>query len=381
MKDLIIKYLNDTISEAEKLRLIEWLQTPKNQETFKEFVKINHKLQKHYTKVDTEKAYQELLLKIKSSSPKVSNKTSGVRKLYPIWLKYAAVVVGVAIIGLSVFLLSPNKGTYSVTSGITLQLEDGSIKVIDENTETFILDAKGNKISEQKQDQLVYSEEISEQTLAYNTLSVPYGKTFKLLLSDGSQVVLNAGSKLKFPVNFIKGEDRTVFLNGEAYFEVAKDTEHPFMVSTEDMEVKVLGTHFNVNSYIEDHKTYTVLVEGKVMAENKLLSDDRIILEPKEKVFFDGNQLKVEPVKVDKYVAWVQGQLVFVDDTFEVIKNKLQRKFNVKIKNNYPALNNINITATFTNESIEDVLKTFQTYMDFDWTLKDGVVVINKPKK
>ena len=373
--------MNDTISEAEKLQLIEWLQTSKNQKTFKEFVKINYNLQKQYADIDSEKAYKELLEKIEKSAPKANQNQNKVRKLIPTWLKYAAVIVGVAIIGLGVFYNSPQEDAFSATPLITLQLEDGSIRFIDESSETFILDAAGHKISEQKNNQLIYSQSTSEEVLAYNTLSVPYGKTFKLSLSDGSQVVLNAGTKLKYPVNFIQGKNRTVFLNGEAYFDIAKDAEHPFIVNTEDMDVKVLGTHFNVNSYTEDQKTYTVLVEGKVLAENKLLANDNKILEPNEKVFFENDALKVEHVDVQKYVAWVQGQLVFVDDSFELIVNKLQRKFNVKIENNYPELNKINITATFTNESIEEVLKTFQTYKDFDWTIKNGTVIISKPKK
>lgn len=381
MENLIIKYLNETISEAETLQLIEWLQTPKNQKTFKEFVKINSNLQQQYAKIDSESAYNELIIKIKNLTFNENEKPTRVKRLYPIWLKYAAVVVGVALIGLGVYYTSPENNTPSVTSGITLQLEDGSIQVIDENAETIILDASGKKISEQKSNQLVYWQTHSEKALSYNTLSVPYGKTFKLMLSDSSLVVLNAGTKLKYPVHFIKGENRTVFLNGEAYFEISKDSEHPFIVSTEDMDVKVLGTHFNVNSYTEDHKTYTVLVEGKVKAKNKLLESDEKLLHPNEKVFFDNEALQIKTVNVEKYVAWVQGQLVFVDDSFDVIVNKLQRKFNVKIENNYPALNKINITATFTNETIEDVLKTFQTYTDFEWTLTDGVVVINKPKK
>ena len=381
MKNLIIKYLNDTISEAEKLQLIEWLQTSKNQKIFKEFVKINYNLQKQYAEIDSEKAYKELLEKIEKSAPKADEKQNRVRKLIPTWLKYAAVIVGVAIIGLGVFYNSPQKDAFSATPLITLQLEGGSIRLIDQNSDTYILDASGNKISEQKSSQLIYFPSASEEVLAYNTLSVPYGKTFKLSLSDGSQVVLNSGTKLKYPVHFIQGENRTVFLNGEAYFEIAKDAEHTFIVSTEDMHVKVLGTHFNVNSYTEDQKTYTVLVEGKVLAENKLLTNDNKLLMPNEKVFFENDALKVEKVNVQKYVAWVQGQLVFVDDSFELIVNKLQRKFNIKIENNYPELNKINITATFTNESIEEVLKTFQTYKDFDWTIKNGTVIINKPKK
>lgn len=367
--------MNETISEAEKLQLIEWLQTPNNQNTFKEFVKINHRLNKISASVDSDNAYQKLMATISEK------RKTPVRKLIPNWLKYAAVFVGVAIIGYGIYFNSPTKDTISVAPQITLQLEDGSIRTVNENNETVILDANGKRISEQNHDALSYTNNEVAQTLQYNTLSVPNGKTFKLILSDGSHVVLNAGTKLKYPVNFLKDDNRTVFLNGEAYFEVAKDPEHPFIVNTEDMDVEVLGTHFNVTSYTDDQKTYTVLVEGKVAAHNKLEGNDTKILSPNEKVFFENNQLQIEKVNVEKYVAWVQGQLVFVDDSFNVIANKLERKFNVKIENNYPELANINITATFTNETIEEVLKTFQTYKNFNYSIKNGIVTIKKPKK
>lgn len=374
MKTLLIKYLNETISEAERAQLVEWLQTPQNQKIFKEFVKINHRLNKQNKNIYDEMAYQDLMVQIEKSSKKVS-----LRKLIPHWLKYAAVIAGVAIIGFGIYFNSSIKNTIPAAPGITLELEDGSIIHLDENSNEAIIDALGNRISQQKNNELIYDNS-EEKELSYNTLKIPYGKIFKLSLSDGSKVVLNAGTTLRYPVNFIPGEERLVFLNGEAYFEVAEDQEHPFVVNTEDIDVKVLGTHFVVNSYKEVHKTFTVLVEGKVLVENKLLADDHKLLEPNEKVFFDHDQLMVENVNTGKYMAWMQGKLIFENDSFQYIMRKLERKYNVEIDNNYSVLDEMNITATFTNESIEEVLRTFQTYKNFEWTLKDGVVTINKPK-
>lgn len=376
LKTLVIKYLNETISEAEKLQLVEWLQIPKNQKTFKEFVKINHRLNKLSVSVDSEKAYKMLM-----ANNSEENRKTPIRKLIPTWLQYAAIFVGVAIVSYSIYFNSPVKDTITAAPQITLELEDGSIRIVDEKNQTFIVDAKGNRVSEQKGDALIYTNNEVAQVLEYNTLSIPYGKTFKLALSDGSQIILNAGSKLKFPVNFINEENRTVFLNGEAYFEVAKDSEHPFIVDTEDMKVEVIGTHFNVTSYTDDQKTYTVLVEGKVAVHDKLAPNDTKILDPNERAFYENGKLEVEAVNVTKYVAWVQGELVFVDDSFKVIANKLERKFNLNIENNYPELANISITATFTNETIEEVLRTFQSYKDFDYVIKNRTVTINKPKK
>ena len=376
MKKIIITYLNDAISIEDMDKLKLWLHKPKNQEKFKEFVRVNHELNSLNGHVDTEKAYENVLKRIQNNNNNRSGSV-GFRNL----LKYAAILIGVSIIGYGIYQRKADAESIPNTPQIVLQLEDGTIQIVNEGQNTIINNASGHKVTEQKEHELVYSQDTIETVLRYNTLKVPYGKTFGITLSDGSKVMLNAGSELRYPVQFVENEkNRTVFLNGEAFFEVAENKKHPFIVNTKDMDVEVLGTRFNVTSYLEDYKTYTVLVEGQVAAHNKLASQDFKILNSNEKVFFENDQMETKIVNVQKYVAWVQGQLVFVEDSFKVIENKLERKYNVTIRNNYSALDEINITATFKNETIDQVLKTFQTYKSFDYTIKDGVVTITKPK-
>lgn len=375
MKNIIINYLNDTISEEDLATLTSWLKKPKNQEKFKEFVQLNHELNVLHGHVDVQQAYENISKLIKQTPV---NKSIFILNVF----KYAAILVGISIIGYGVYQNFSKTSTISSEPQITLQLEDGSIHIVNDNQNTTIIDLSGRKISEQKDHQLIYSEiSKTSQTLQYNTLVVPYGKTFQVILSDDTKVTLNAGSEFKYPIQFIEKEkNRTVFLSGEAFFEVSKNVDHPFVVTTQDMDVEVLGTHFNVTSYKEDHKTSTVLVKGKVATHNKLFEDDTKTLNPNERVFFKDTKLEIETVNVQKYVAWVDGQLVFVDDSFSIIINKLERKYNVKIKNLYEALDSIKITAIFKNETIDQVLKTFQTYEAFDYTIKNGVITITKPK-
>lgn len=373
MENLILKYLTESISDNERIELVEYLETPENRKRFKELVKINHRLNKEYTQVNTAKAYSSLFQRLNS-------KNVSKRLLFSSLLKYAAIFAGVAILGYGIYSNSPRQDNARIDGPqITLQLEDGSFKIVDENANVSILDASGNLISQQKNNQLFYSPAKNLEKLVYNTLNVPYGKTFKLELSDGSVVTVNAGTKLKYPVNFIKDINRTVFLDGEAFFDVADDKDHPFVVTTEDMDIEVLGTQFNVTSYTEDQKTSTVLVDGKVKASNKVISEDIAILRSNQRASFSENVLQVEEVNVEKYIAWVQGQLIFEDDSFNVIANKLERKFNIKIVNKYPELEKINVTASFRNESIEDVLKIFQSYQAFEYSIKNGILTINKP--
>ena len=378
MKKIIITYLNDAISIEDMDKLKLWLHKPKNQEKFKEFVRVNHELNSLNGHVDTEKAYENVLKRIQNNNNNNNRSGSvGFRNL----LKYAAILIGVSIIGYGIYQRKTDAESIPNAPQIVLQLEDGTIQIVNEGQNTIINNASGHKVTEQKEHELVYSQDTIETVLRYNTLKVPYGKTFGITLSDGSKVMLNAGSELRYPVQFVENEkNRTVFLNGEAFFEVAENKKHPFIVNTKDMDVEVLGTRFNVTSYLEDYKTYTVLVEGQVAAHNKLASQDFKILNSNEKVFFENDQMETKIVNVQKYVAWVQGQLVFVEDSFKVIENKLERKYNVTIRNDYSALDEINITATFKNETIDQVLKTFQTYKSFDYTIKDGVVTITKPK-
>ena len=374
MKKIVIKYLNDSISNTDLDALKLWLQKPKNQQKFKEFVKINHELNSLRGDVDTEKAYQNVLKQMHSNK---GFGAGGFRNL----LKYAAVFIGMSIVGYAIYKKSFESVTVLSAPQIVLQLEDGTIQIVNKGQNIVINNTFGKKVTEQKAHELVYAQDSTETVLRYNTLIVPYGETFGLTLSDGTKVILNAGSELKYPVQFIENETyRTVFLNGEAFFEVAKNEKHPFIVETEDMDVEVLGTHFNVTSYKEDDKTYAVVIEGKVAAHNKLDANDSKVLEPKQKVFFEGSQMQTSTVNVKKYVAWVKGQLIFVGDSFIVIENKLERKYNVSINNTYRALDDINITATFKNETIDQVLETFQTYIAFDYTIKNGVVNITKPK-
>lgn len=372
MKKIIINYLNDSISSADLDRLKVWVQKPRNQEKFKDYVRIHNQLNALGNEVDSGKAYQKVLGLLDKP-----NKSRGIRPI----LKYAAVLIGCSIIGYGIFKSTRDQVSTQIEPQIVLQLEDGSTQIVNEGQYAIINNTLGKKVTEQKEHELVYTQDTSETVLRYNTLKVPYGKTFGLTLSDGSKVVLNAGSELKYPVQFIANEkNRMVFLNGEAYFEVAKNKEHPFIVTTSDLDLEVLGTQFNVTSYIDDAKTYAVLVEGKVAAHNNWVDGDSKILHPEQKVFFENNQLALETVNVEKYVAWVNGQLIFVNDPYAVIKNKLERKYNITINNSYPTLHEINVTATFTNETIDQVLQTFQAYQPFDYTIKNGVVTITEPK-
>src|SRR5690606_37791808 len=138
--------------------------------------------------------------------------------------------------------------------------ENGNTQVIKEDGSVEIVDRNGRTIGKQNGTQLDYKNVVSgnrdqlpDEVLTYNELVVPYGKRMKLILSDSSIVHINSGTRLKYPVKFLKNKDRMVFLEGEAFFEVSKSKTASFIVNTDNIDIRVLGTKFNVSSYANDN--------------------------------------------------------------------------------------------------------------------------------
>ncbi|WP_136465327.1 FecR family protein [Flagellimonas onchidii] len=276
-------------------------------------------------------------------------------------LKYAAAFIG--IVGLSTFfLLTKNTDKIPMHNSITLQQGNGDVKIITTSEEQNIVNTKGEVVGVQKGGKLQYQNKSNVKELVYNELYVPYGERFELVLSDNTKIYLNAGTTLKYPVQFIPGENRQVYLKGEAYFDVAKDSLHPFRVNAESIDVQVLGTEFNISAYPEDPKVNTVLVEGAVSVTPEAQKDNLQSLEPNYKASWDKeNQLiTTEKVETEIYTAWVSGKLIFKNTPFSEIQRRLERHYNVSITNDNEALKSERFDATFDIETINQVLLSFK---------------------
>ena len=218
--------------------------------------------------------------------------------------------------------------------------------------------------------------------LVYNELTVPYGKNFELVLSDGSHIYLNAGSKLRYPVQFPHGKPRNVFLDGEAFFDVARDsTRSQFTVVTDMLNTQVYGTRFNVSSYKDENNTFTVLEEGSVGVyhPNSPKKEDPVKIVPGQRAVFEDGSIQVETVDIRKYTAWTKGELYFMQDRFELVLKELERHFDVRIDNQYPELNDVPFNAMFTNESLDKILELFQIHSPFSYEKNGNVITIKKP--
>ncbi len=165
----------------------------------------------------------------------------------------------------------------------------------------------------------------ADNCTSFHTLTVPRGGEYRLMLADGSRVWMNAGSRLRYPERF--GRSREVYLTGEAYFEVAKDSCRPFRVHTEDYGVEVLGTRFNVTAYADETGRAT-LAGGSIKVTR---GGEEVVLRPNEQAVMREEGIRVCPVNADLYTSWVQGRYIFRNTELKDIVARLSRWFNVDI--------------------------------------------------
>ena len=379
----INKFLNNTITDKELDELRYWLQEEKHRIEFKTYLRDQSDTYTALQEIDFKQAYTTISKSIyKSKNP--------LWRFYTQWVKYAAVFIGIIGVVYGLYTLSAfsNDAKYPIdlSPQITLELEDGTIKILNEASSEIITNADGEKIVNYKQNTLLYTDKniISKETLTYNKLTVSYGKKLQLVLSDGSKIFLNSGSKLRYPTKFIKGIPRDVFLDGEAYFNVKKDVVHPFTVITDEMNTRVFGTKFNVSSYKNENNTSTVLVEGSVgvyKASTEYSDKNHTSIIPGQRVIFKTNVVIVDYVNIQKHIAWTKGQLYFVDDHFDLILKELERYFNVTINNTYTVLNTESLTGTFETETLEQILIAFKAYKNFEYTIEENTITITQPKQ
>ncbi len=301
------------------------------------------------------------------------------------WLKYAALFVGaIGSIYLFYFFKQPHTSLKEIPKdAITLTLDDGSVKVIQANGEQDVVLGSGQVVGSQEGDRLRYDAETTVEELVYNELYVPYGKLFAITLSDGTSVQLNSGTKLKYPVKFIEGKSREVFIDGEAYFDVAKDSLHPFLVYAESVAVEVLGTQFNLSSFREDANINTVLVEGSVKMFHKDNLGQSSILAPGQKGSWNRSDKAMSQHDVDirLYTEWINGELIFRNASFQSIAKKLERRYDVSIQSDHRVLNNKKFNASFhvDIETIDEVLQAIDNICPLSYKkLGDGTIQISE---
>ncbi|MFS8616972.1 MAG: FecR domain-containing protein [Solitalea sp.] len=218
------------------------------------------------------------------------------------------------------------------TDKAVLTLPDGSVVVLDSTTSGKLAGQGNASIHITATGQAIYATppEAGANPLAYHTISTPRGGQFQVILPDNSKVWLNAVSSIRFPTVF-SGKVRTVEITGEAYFEVAQKPDQPFVVKAGAQRVEVLGTHFNINSYTDEKRVKTTLLEGSV----KITSEtDSLILEPGQQAVLEAAHaaLTVNNVETDQVVAWKNGFFQIDHADIQTIMRQVERWYDVEVE-------------------------------------------------
>jgi len=377
---LIIGYINQSSSVEDLKKILDKLKEPSNVSLFKSYIKINFFSIYTMNQSDTDAILKEVKSRIKVEENKIKRLQS-----FKNYLKYAAIFAIIFSLGYFSHLDLDNqpeiKKIIPKKNDIVLSADDQNLIIEKDNSneiESKKIISKINLI--QKSDELIYDQNSSLKELVYHTLKVPYGKRFNVVFSDGSKVYLNSGSVIKYPVKFIENKKREVFLEGEAYFDVVNNKNELFIVNSNGIKVEVYGTRFNVRNYTEDFNSDIVLVEGSVGIGNSE-NLEKIILKPSFKGSVNKESLKVTTTKVNTkvYTSWIDGEIIFRNETFTQILKKLERLYNVTIIDNREKLSNefFNASIDVENEDMEEVLNYFNKIYKIDYQIFDNKIIIN----
>jgi transmembrane sensor len=334
---LIAGFLKEDLTEDENIELNDWVNASmKNQLLFEELTDDNNilKLLQWKKKLNVGQAAARLQSKINiERSPLRLN----FKSLLPHFSVAAAGILAICII--TVFRLKKSGNIKSNTlvlndlapgtAHATLKTSNGSVFLLDTLKVGNLNQEVNAQVIKTDSSELFYKPKQDAQTASeesFNVLSTPNGGVYNLILSDGTKVWLNAASSLRFPVNFL-GVDRKVTLTGEAYFEVTKDPRHPFIVEAAGSETKVLGTHFNVNSYGDDKLIKITLEEGSVEVNNEVK-----ILPGEQARVNQNNDIEKLKVNIQTELAWKRGLFVFKNTPIKQVMLQISRWYNADIE-------------------------------------------------
>lgn len=362
---IIWKKINSDLSPKQEKAFKKWLDSDTSHKIFFEKILYYHKTGEVKDKRDLDvlKAWETVLPHLKK------NKKQGL----PDWLKIAGSVAATVFIMLSVYFVvekQPKQSQIVKASEMVIPPGTSKARLIFDDGETVDLGAgrdfhgevDGTQIVN-KGNRITYAGESTRATeMRYNTLEIPRGAEYFIILADSTKVWLNSDSRLRYPVNFI-GENRQVELTGEAYFEVFENAEKPFRVLSGGQIVEVLGTSFNISSYSENDLIYTTLVEGKV----KVFSEDNpdltqnLIPGYQTYMFKESGDISIRKVDVKEYIAWKDGVFTFNKRTLQEMMNIISRWYDIDVVFEDEAKKELRFTGEIKRyENLENMLQLIE---------------------
>lgn len=247
------------------------------------------------------------------------------------WSIAATIITSIISIGLWKYLTTEKTTFPSLSSDskeVQLIMANGSTINIGKITQDTLIQSTTNQIKISPQGKLAYSGDSPKGQLLYHTIYVPRGNEYHMVLSEQTEIWLNSESELRFPINF-EGHERKVYLKGEAFFKVTKDTLRPFRVNTGKMEIEVLGTSFDIKAY-QGTDPLAILVQGSIQVKDSA-TGKTCILSPGYQAILRNNQLDTCRINTEEATAWKEGRFVFRDMPLAQLTQELERWFDIKI--------------------------------------------------
>ena len=377
IEKIIFKFFDNHASLSELDFLLHWISNEKNYLQYQEYIAINNLTNIALNNKDQEKIIQEINSRI------ISDKNKKIRK--KIYKYFGVAAIAICFFSTIMFLDFLKNDTESLKiidpSKISLTTSDGEIIDL-ENLDDQQTKINKNTLVNQNANTLYYKNDPTSKEIKYNELKVPYGKVFNIELSDGTLVYLNSGTTLRFPINFLQGLDREVFIEGEAFFEVTKSKLSQFKVSSNNTSVNVYGTKFNFKHFPEDNFSEVILTEGSLgVSKTSFENDEEItIIKPgeKAKVLFDEDKIERSRVNAKLYTSWINGRVAFRNESLPNLIKKLERIYNVIIINNNNDITDKKFSATilYKEESINEVLSYLSQVYGLEYQILDNKILI-----
>lgn len=383
---LISVRISETITPEEQMKLDAWLAEDERHR--KRFCRIQERLKKD-EKNNIFRKPEEVLKDMEKVKSELSEGRLTLLGRYTI-LRYAAVaalVIGVAVTWIwqpwgkqqtEVQQLVQQEAIFPGSSKVILTLADGEQVSLQDVAKDSLW--KDGVLIQTKKGELLYEkseDRMQQDKISFNKITIPRSGEYKLTLADGTRVWLNSATELKYPVEF-KGNSRQVFLQGEAYFEVAADMERPFVVTTPGINVNVLGTGFNVMAYPDDAEQAVTLVHGKVGVRTE---KQQVILQPDEQYVYQSatHQGTVRRVDVAEYIGWKEGVMNFDSMPLDELTHKLSRWYDVDFFFTSEQLKNLNFSGAFKKyNELRYVLNIIEEITDVRFVVNNRTVIVNK---
>lgn len=374
----------DIVNILEKLFFSQQALTSEEQRIFDEWMKESGNRQKLYEWQRLESAIYALGTSQKANSEESWKKINKrISRHHLRLLPYAAAAIVVLCLGTAIHLFtstvptnpllsSVNKQEKPAQKQVTLTLSTGQQIALSDSLSTM---REANSTHIQKiGNQLVYNTTDTTSQPVYNTITIPRGGVYKLVLADHTIVWLNSESQLTYPVAF-NGDTRELRLKGEAFFEVTKDVHKPFIVHTSRFDIRVTGTQFNVRTYPEEKESAT-LAEGSIQLER----NHRVYqLEPGQQACLQDQEIKVKEVDLEHAIAWRHDAFSFKEEPLDNIMNELSRWYDVHIFYLNPAVKKLHFTAWFRrNSSLEEVIGILKKTQKINVELKGKTVTVRE---